>query len=159
MHIHSWVLLNAADQARSAALQVVNRTRPFGCDDAQVGGRFSGALADRYEPRADPRNLEPCPNACDGSNACLAWLGTRRRIKWPTEWVPFDGDVAPVADVLARIHWVDLPHSVLDEGGVAIQVDRRDGGGQTPEPLWRLTTARELRESTSGLVVVVDLHV
>lgn len=86
-----------------------------------IGGRFVGWLSE-YEPRKDPRNHEQC-DLCGGT-------GTRRdaiarannfkegycngcshekditgregwRVKWPSSWVPYDGDVMPAAQVKA----------------------------------------------------------
>ena len=80
----------------------------------QVGGRFTG-IFDDYSPRQDPRNLETC-RVCHGigvhpksQQACAQCEGGGIDHKWPTEWVPYPGDITTPEKVLAiqqeREHW------------------------------------------------------
>lgn len=80
-----------------------------------IGGRFTGCL-DLYDPQMDKRNWESC-DLCDGTgtrrdldkvvegwcNGCSQFLkkglAVGVRIKWPTEWVPHNGDVMTMGEL------------------------------------------------------------
>ncbi len=80
----------------------------------QIGGRWTGHLGD-YDPEADPANREVC-EYCGGTGdrpelitlvsqawydevGCNGCRGTGIRVKWPTEWVQGESNVARLGDV------------------------------------------------------------
>lgn len=93
----------------------------------QIGGRYTGCHDPHYDPRNDKRNIEIC-DLCNGTgfrtddlgrkqrlqnayytcNACGTiqngkWIhgryGAGKRLKWPTQWAPFNGDIMHVRNI------------------------------------------------------------
>lgn len=77
----------------------------------QAGGRWTGFFDD-YEPEKDPRNIETC-DLCQGSGkrndalgldarqrdpsyTCNGCSGKGQRVKWPTQWAAYEGDIMPI---------------------------------------------------------------
>lgn len=86
----------------------------------QIGGRHTGWFDDDYDPEKDPRNIKPCTicNATgerpggreqfgdawyERTNGCNGCNGTGQAVEWPTQWVPFPGDLFPASELVARI--------------------------------------------------------
>jgi hypothetical protein len=115
-------------------------TNPRGLWDWwQIGGRYTGHLADGVEPRRDPRNWEVCIHCrgtgeraasglhpqtgqrwCNGCTHDLEYTGQRGvHVKWPTEWVADVGNVARLGDVrhiLERPEYPGRPYHLVHEG-------------------------------------------
>ncbi len=75
-----------------------------------IGGRFTGALDPKYDPRADPRNFGTCP-FCKGTGAVpdnrpgqCRWCEGRGEAVLPY-WEPFEGDIRPVGELLDPPLW------------------------------------------------------
>jgi len=103
----------------------------------QRGGRFTGLLDPTYEPEKDPRNIEVC-DLCGGTGDRASWRhedrtsqhpsgcngcsGTGRSVKWPTQWVTVESDLAPVRTIdPAKLEW--LPAVLTPDGGWHEAVD------------------------------------
>lgn len=104
----------------------------------QIGGRYTGRLTG-YDPAKDPRNWETC-DLCRGTpgfrndplgkehrerdpeygcNGCSGHLEITKkpgiRVKWPTQFVPYDGDFAVLTEDLAKTAREKV-YSVLVDG-------------------------------------------
>lgn len=80
----------------------------------KVGGRYTGAFDENYKPENDERNKETC-RVCGGTGYRIDKIAEEMRetdpnfkcngckngiaIKWPTEWVDYDGDIKPVREI------------------------------------------------------------
>lgn len=131
----------------------------------QIGGRWTGALTD-YKPSEDPANLEKCDlcagtgkrtdmkkdfSWCGGCNGCE---GKGIRLKWPTDWKEFDGDVADAA-YAATTDFV--PHTYITPDGNWHSEETWNGesfdkNGKHDDEF------RAALKAHDGRVVVVDYH-
>lgn len=81
----------------------------------QLGGRYTGSFT-AYDPTKDPANMEAC-DLCGGTGdrakyrnepplhpdmkSCNGCAGMGVRVKWPTQWLDYEGDVTTPAQALA----------------------------------------------------------
>lgn len=94
--------------------QLLERFKDEEWDWWQIGGRWTGSISSKpYDPRTDARNLEQCQFCENGvttsaiaeqfpayqehiGQTCPQCNGTGERVKWPTQWAPYLGDVEHV---------------------------------------------------------------
>jgi hypothetical protein len=88
-------------------------------DYFEIGRSFSGSFDPEYDPELDPLNTEQCP-MCAGTGAtreggaeCLWCVGKGTALKPVDEWPPFEGDIVPVPEILARPTWSPLGKETL----------------------------------------------
>ncbi len=152
----------------------------------QIGGRWTG-IFDEYDPATDQQNVEICgycggtgfrndsvgldarkTNASYTCNACGEYDNTNnkwthgphgpgRKLKWPTQWTPYKGDIIPIEN---------LTQEMLDKF-YRIVIGGSTFGGQDYLP-WKNTDAFMKRERpplkwlqetyANHLCVVVDNH-
>lgn len=103
------------EMVKRAVADLIERWRGKHFDWWQVGGRWTGVLSE-YDPEKDERNVETCrfcagtgkrgdaiaalnPDQMKALNGCNGCKGTGRELKWPTQWVPFEGDVQPTEKI------------------------------------------------------------
>jgi len=124
----------------------------------QLGGRWTGVLTEGtdsvYKSEADPQNMEPC-NQCDKGwkeETCPICKGTGFRLKWPTQWVPCERDILPIAVLLeyfdSKIH---TPYALITPDGLWHDRDISDED-------WMDYVKRILEENKDNMIVVVDYH-
>lgn len=126
----------------------------------QIGGRWTGRL-NGYEPDKDPANIKPC-DLCSGTGlridpiglelrqkdagyTCNGCQGKGKRLAWPTEWRPNEGDRQPADKIPADFE----PHSMVDFAGRWIE--------EVSAERW----AKELKKDYIRKdydVVIVDCH-
>ncbi len=106
----------------------------------QVGGRWTGFYSE-YDPEDDPRNVD---NAT-GYNA----ERTGRKIKWPTQWKEFEGDLIPVSYIL-NIRKFPVYVFLPDGRRVGHWDDEREENQQAVEVA--------LLDAKDKLALVVDIH-
>ena len=150
----------------------------------QIGGRYTGAHADGYDPTTDPRNVKTCdlcngtgfrtdrvgrqarasnPSyTCNGCGECGKdgkWThgqrGPGKTVKWPTEWAPHLGDAIPVKNVSA-----DLTAYTLIVGDTVQHMEIWNGKEWIDGPLKGKKVKAALDELgvTDGYLVTVDYH-
>lgn len=93
----------------------------------QIGGRWTGAIADGYEPADDIANYEQCdlcagtgrradwakfeadsPGWLEWSGGCNGCMGKGQRQKWPTQWAECADDVRRVSAMQFKTYrWVE----------------------------------------------------
>lgn len=134
-----------------------------------IGGRWSGYL-DGYQPEKDPKNIERCdlcagtgqrlppPLSGAGTWTCNGCEGTGSRVKWPTQWAPHHGDIAPAAVAHAKAaadSW--MPYTVVVGSGEALHARHWNGERFEENAEYKDSVLRALSEHT-GRVAVVDYH-
>lgn len=126
----------------------------------QIGGRWTGRLDDAYDPNADPRNFDPRATFADG-------------VKWPTQWVKFEGDVVDVIDVA----WLDalrddqVPYALfVADAEIRVVVKERFLKPDDENERWRFVTHDDVRAHARLIIdarlrvglatrlVIVDYH-
>jgi hypothetical protein len=128
----------------------------------QIGGRWTG-IKSGYKPSEDPRNIEECPY-CNGTgtrtdmvveNGCNACHGKGKKVKWPTEWVEYQGDVCHVNEVKE-----DLTCHTMILGEKALLEDEWNGETWVDGKLKGRKVKDILKEYgiTEGYLVTVDYH-
>lgn len=153
----------------------------------QIGGRWSGAFAEGYEPEKDQRNWERC-DLCNGTgvrtdsvklaarpdgkgwcNACTHdhennGLPVGWRVKWPTDWVSDVGNIARLGDIRSYVE-EHPPYYLLAEGVTAAEVKNPDwdGGWGEGHPPYHLDNGEAVAKALTELsddctIVVVDCH-
>lgn len=99
-HVEVWIPedVNITDpNAVENAVDETLRSERGTFDWHQVGGRFTGLKSGgAYDPETDPANREPC-SLCDATG-CNGCDGTGIRLKWPTQWAFYAGDVTPATE-------------------------------------------------------------
>lgn len=138
----------------------------------QIGGRWTGVLTD-YNPAADPANYEPC-RLCDGTGTrtdgispgkgnCNGCQGTGQRKKWPTEWAHTEGDIQPVANLLAHFTDEVVPYAVVTPDGSWHQRGDMGRWGMSSNDIdadqWTEQVKALLEEHKQAVAVVCDLHI
>lgn len=150
----------------------------------EVGGRFTGLL-DNYDPEKDPRNIETCdlcggtgnrakwrneptinqhPSGCNGCIPGPDGKATGRKLKWPTQWAPHNGDRVPVTAIdTTKMPW--LPALLTPDGEWHEPVEGGYGmfgaerGPRKDERLWAAEFTELLSGHSDKIAVVVDCHV
>jgi len=101
----------------------------------QVGGRWTGFYSE-YDPEKDPRNIY----------AEDKFHHKKGEVKWPTDWVPFEGDLVPVAWIL---NLQKFPVYVFTPDGRCVgDWDEKD----------KTAIEQTLTEAKDKLALVVDCH-
>lgn len=141
-----------------------------------IGGRWTGDLTD-YDPSIDPKNIEIC-DLCMGSGirkdeignkerqrdpayTCNGCSGKGKRVKWPTEWASFEGDVQPMSNIKEGY----TPFAILTPEGEWIEKGKMGWWGMTTdeqdENAWEAICKTVLKKyRTEGHIgVVVDCHI
>jgi hypothetical protein len=136
-----------------------------------IGGRWQGGLTD-YEPSKEPENIETCP-LCHGTGervdevardnnmtGCNGCENTGKRVKWPSEWKEYDGDVQPISVILENDF---SPFAILtpegwsekgEMGWWGIVTDEKD------ETDWQTAVRGILDRYKDGHIgVLCDLHI
>ena len=145
----------------------------------QIGGRHTGMLDKDYDPETDPANIEAC-EYCEGGvttqaiadhfpayqqflgQPCFQCKGTEKRAKWPTQWVPFGGDIKPVAEI--RLEQMSFtPFAIVTPDGEwhASSADWWSGdpeGQQGKAVDWQQEVIALLAANPTATAVVVDCH-
>lgn len=132
----------------------------------QIGGRWTGHLSGgAYDPSADVNNIERC-DLCQGTgtrpdmaveDGCNGCDGKGTRLKWPTQWREYRGDIRPLADVPpdVSVHAVVTPDGEWHEAGrmgwFGIVSDERDD--------WAAAMAALRAAWPDAVAVVVDCHI
>lgn len=105
----------------------------------QVGGRWTGKYSE-YDPEDDPRNADEVR----GYKA----ERTGRKIKWPTDWREFEGDLVPVSYIL---NMREFPVYVFTPDGRCI-------GHWKEESAEAHAVEVVLMDMKDKLALVVDIH-
>ena len=139
-----------------------------------IGGRWTGVFT-QYKPDEDPANVETC-YLCQGTGmrndelgraermknpeyTCNGCEGTGKRVKWPTEWRKYEGDVV-LGSVLPEdfsCYAVVTPDGVWHERGemgwwaCSHNVVR-------PE-VWKERIKQLITENRQNWAVAVDCHI
>lgn len=131
----------------------------------QIGGRWSGALKEGYEPSEDPRNIETC-RFCYGEGkredgeTCVQCGGKGKSVKWPTQWANSEGNIVPVEDMPESF----IPYAVVTPDGEWHQKGKMGWWGisteEKEEEEWE-KACKDAFEKHKGthLAVVVDCHI
>lgn len=142
----------------------------------QIGGRFTGYFAPNYNPETDPRNMETCDlcagtgmrdwsgcdvtpewiEECGGCNGCR---GVGVRLKWPTQWAPFELDRVTHDQAVRFFNSDDcmLPYRVVI-GEQVIASDEFDGEKFVATPNWRDVVLNAVNLHRGCDFVIVDYH-
>jgi hypothetical protein len=145
-----------------------------------TGGRWSGVF-DNYDPTNDPDNMETC-FLCNGTGlrndnigkkarekdpsfTCNGCNGKGKRIKWPSEWKEYSGDIASVSHVIKFVEnspglfgYVTPDKEWIEKGSMgwfACISNKKD------EELWKQESLDILKKYNNGdyVVVAVDFHI
>lgn len=141
----------------------------------EIGGRWTGKLTD-YDPEKDPRNIESCQwcggtgkrndklgreaRKADPKYTCNGCDGKGKKVKWPTEWAKYAGDIQPMENI--KLDFSSF--AFLTPGGEWIQRGKMGWWGmvsdETDEKAWKKTCATIMAKFTNGHVgVIVDCHI
>lgn len=152
------------------------------------GGRWTGEKDPNYDPEKDIANIETCKlcngtgfrrdwmgedarkdnpsytcNACGRYDAETAqWThdphGPGKRVKWPTSWAEFPGDVIPATDCPKEL----TCHTFMAAGEFwhVENWNGPDGEGFSKNPDFNGNVAEKLAalEITDGFLVTLDYH-
>lgn len=136
-----------------------------------IGGRWTGLLTD-YDPSEDPANIETC-DLCGGtgdrashrgesreqqhSSGCNGCLGKGTRLKWPTQWAEYPGDVATGQ---AALDADVTPYALVTPDGEFHVSEKWNRKTHTFDetPGWAEKVREALREHATDRVIVVDYH-
>jgi hypothetical protein len=141
----------------------------------QIGGRWTGALVPDYNPEEDPENIETC-NLCHGTGkrddklgqqfrkenpnfTCNGCAGKGERLKWPSLWRKFEGDIMPVSQVpkdfvpFALVEPNGLWHEKGKMGWFGMVTNRKD------DDKWEAIVRDLLTKHNDCIAVVVDCHI
>jgi hypothetical protein len=140
-----------------------------------IGGRWTGAFSE-YEPDKDPDNIETCW-LCNGTGkrndavgkmarledpkyTCNGCRGTGKKLKWPTEWKSFHGDVLPIAAIPKEEPSFALvtPSGRWHERATMGWFGCSYGAVQTPDE-WKKKYHRLLKNYKDNWAVAVDCHI
>lgn len=157
----------------------------------QLGGRWTGVWSD-YDPATDERNWESCW-LCEGTGrrndllgqqarlenpdyGCNGCSGEGIRVKWPTQWRPFAGDIILVDRFLDELrtdykgeedapedHGIRTPHALVLpdrflESSTYVPGGPPDYGHIETDPDWLSTLRSGLEPYRGHLLAVVDYH-
>lgn len=134
----------------------------------QIGGRYTGMFTD-YDPTQDRANMEQC-DLCGGTGDRAEWRGEPPegqhpdgcngcqgkgvRVKWPTQWIDYEGDVTTARAALES-----------DFGCFALVMDgefteRRAWNGEefVEHSDFDGFVREKLTEAGDARVIVVDYH-
>lgn len=147
----------------------------------QIGGRWTGALDPSYNPETDSVNVETCPQCGgtghrddflgqrarerDSSYTCNGCGGEGSRVKWPTQWKRFKGDMRPANEVPVDFTPYALVtpdgrwHERARMGWFGVTIENEDGEEEQPIEEWKTTVQALLGEHIDTIAVVVDCHV
>jgi hypothetical protein len=178
MHYLTGVILhkNDGEDPGEAVAMALASGRDREWDWYQIGGRWTGLLSG-YNPEGDPDNHHPC-QICRGTGyrndavlvgPCNACGGIGVRVAWPTAWKAHAGDVATVAEAVARdVQFSRLVtpdrvwHMAVAEYGDDLFFlpteeawRERDAAHKAA---WAAECRRLLAEHPHDLLVVVDIH-
>ncbi len=142
-----------------------------------IGGRWTGVWRPNYEAQDDPRNIDPrpCPicggtghrpdigNAnreeyiawCGGCNGCQ---GKGHQVKWPSEWLPIEGDVLSVEQLLADASLRVPRRLVLPDAGVLSREDWDGDKSYDWNEHWAHLVRERLAPFRAAKIVSVDVH-
>jgi hypothetical protein len=159
----------------SVASAMDRRIETGDCDWWQIGGRWTG-LFDGFEPSTDPSNTEKC-DLCNGTGlrndalglearrkdpayTCNGCDGKRTRLKWPTAWARYEGDVIAIEKLtdehVRKVYSVVALEEAYESEHYVPNGDPRKLGSFAKHVM---PTARLLRERyPNHLCVVVDCH-
>jgi hypothetical protein len=130
-----------------------------------IGGRYTGWLDSKYDPEKDPKNIATC-DLCGGtgrrpdaesfgkawiewSKGCNGCLGKGRKLKWPTDWRKFPGDIIPAAKIKAKAFWNKFG-GILTPDGKYIE--------RTRDEQWQADWDAAVKKYWLSNAVVVDYH-
>lgn len=163
-----------------------------------IGGRWTGFLAPEYKPDQDPDNIEVC-TLCKGSGTrpdmpifaegahplkdapirheaakCNGCDGKGKRVKWPTSWRKFEGDIQPASrwlELLNNAKTKDeaeegsfVPYAVLTPEGEWFQRGEMGWFGMSSDEKDRDSWGDQVKSiaekyAATCFAVVVDCHV
>jgi len=137
----------------------------------EIGGRWTGALVEDYDPYTDPDNLEPCwlckgtgkrddeggrqARAQNPNYTCNGCDGKGKSVKHQLKRFP--GDILP-----ARLVPDDyFPHALVTPDGEWHQESTMGWFGMTGkgDPRWEEKVAEFLKQNLNTVAVVVDCHI
>lgn len=140
----------------------------------QIGGRWTGVLAEDYNPETDPDNLEFC-DICKGTGlrmdaagvelratqpdyTCNGCNGLGMAVKWPTQWKAVPSDIVRLGDYRAVIAQ-HRPHTLV-AAERAVHSENYVPDAPQGEKFVPTSDVEELLASLSDdcIVVVVDYH-
>lgn len=156
--------------------------RRFFYDWYQIGGRYTGRLSG-YDPEKDPKNIETC-NLCNGTGVrpadqfvtvalmeacggCNGCCGVGKRVKWPTQWEPHDGDITTCDVALKKWNEQDSngeqhsPWALLNLQGEYLESPWKmdDFDGKKRKEFDALVKSElEVGKEKGAILVVVDYH-
>lgn len=139
----------------------------------QYGGRWTGAFDPNYDPEQDIENQEWC-HLCGGTGrrtdelaenfrrenpdfTCNGCEGRGMRVKWPTAWKRFEGDLTVVANIPPDL----IPFAILTPDGQ--WHESGSAGWQVASDQSQADWAAEVRSILEShrdcLAIAVDCHI
>lgn len=135
-----------------------------------IGGCWTGVWSG-YDPKADPANIETCPQchgtghrddrigrlarAADPGYTCNGCLGQGRKVKASSEWRRHPGDIVPAAAVLESGRM--MPHTVIAPGAPLLKRPWRPED-DVSDAEWDAKVREFLADYREATLVVVDFH-
>lgn len=176
MHYHAEIVIPEMEDVESQVNQILENYFVDEYDWFQIGGRFTGVKSKEYDPESDPANVEIC-NLCGGTgkrddaigrnarkddpsygcNGCDQYrekLGSGKRIKWPTQWAKFSGDIIPINTIPD-----DLECYTLIANGNILMIKKWDGDDFVKTEFdGKVKPMLEKLGINKGFIVTVDYH-